>query len=150
MLLFAGCMKEYEYTSPIAGDTVLTRNIPSGNIPTPAWNVDTNYDFSNSMTAVVAVDLKQTYPDVTPADWQVGGGDLMGVFDGIKCIGVTEPTDGLFFLYITSPTSSNAPTRLQYYSARLHNIFQADTVLHFENGARLGSVTDPITPAFTE
>ena len=60
-----------------------------------------------------------------------------------------KPTDGLFFLFITAPTSSEEDIALRYYSTRLHNIFQADIVLHFENGAHLGSVNDPLRPSFT-
>lgn len=148
-MLLAGCGKEYATPADTNTDTLPARDIPSGNIATPAWDVDSNYDYSNSMTAVVAVNLMQTYPALTPADWQVGEGDLMGAFCGAECIGVTVPVDGLFFLYITAPSASSTPIRLQYYSARLHNIFQADTPLRFENGARLGSVNNPLTPAFT-
>ncbi len=47
-------------------DTVPSRNIPSGDISTPEWNVSPDYDYSSSMTAVVDVDLMQTFPDLTP------------------------------------------------------------------------------------
>lgn len=132
-------------------DTVPSRNIPSGDISTPEWNVSPDYDYSSSMTAVVDVDLMQTYPDLTPAEWQVDTADLLGAFAGEECVGVVKvkPTDGLFFLFITAPTSSEEDIALRYYSTRLHNIFQADIVLHFENGARLGSVNDPLKPGFT-
>lgn len=149
-LLLTGCAKEREHADSIVYDTAPERHIPAADIPTPLWATDTNYDYSNSMTAIVAVDLMQTYPDLTPDDWQVDKGDLVGAFDGRGCIGVSRPSEGLFFLYITSPAPADAEIRLQYYSARLRNIFQADAPLHFENGARLGSVTDPLTPAFTQ
>jgi hypothetical protein len=72
---------------------------------------------------------------------------------------VTAPTDSLFFLYIVAPPQSGMPSssrhnksgadiKLWYYSARLHNVFQGDTVLHFENGGRIGTVADPLRPLF--
>lgn len=43
---------------------------------------------------------------------------------------------------------SGADIKLWYYSARLHNVFQGDTVLHFENGGRIGTVADLLRPLF--
>lgn len=146
MALLVACSKD---NTTARTDTVPERNIPTGNIPTPGWAVAPGYDYTTSMTAVVAVDLTTTYPDITPADWQLDTADRLGAFAGDECIGVTAPTDDLFFLYIVAPTQSGADITLRYYSARLHNIFQGDTVLHFENGARIGTVTEPLTPLFT-
>ncbi len=141
-------------------DTTPVRNIPMGTVPTPEWAVASGYDYSSSMTAVVAVDLTCTYPDLTSAEWQVDTADRLGAFVGNECIGVTAPTDSLFFLYIVAPPQSGTPAscrqnksgadiRLWYYSARLHNLFLGDTVLHFENGGRIGSVAEPLRPLFT-
>ena len=145
LFLLAACGKD---DTPASTDTVPARNIPAGSIENPEWEIDDDYDFSSSMTAVVAVDLTRAYPDITPADWQVDLLDLLGAFVDDECLGVMTPTDSLFFLYIVSPSTSTDDITLRYYSARLHNIFQADTILHFENGARLGSVTNPLTPLF--
>ncbi len=127
------------------------RDIPTGTIPNPGWSVAPGYDY-NSMPAVVAVDLTRTYPNITPDDWQINSGDMLGAFAGDECVGVTTlpPNDSLFFLYISSPSVSGADLTLRYYSAQLHNIFQADTVLHFENNTQVGTVVDPLTPLFKE
>lgn len=147
-LVLAGCGKD---ETPATTNTVVPqRDIPTGNINYPGWEVGEGYDYSSSMTAVVAIDLTCTYPDLTPADWQINSGDMLGAFAGNECVGVTDPTDDLFFLYISSPSETNAKITLHYYSAQLQNIFQADTVLYFENGARIGSVADPLTPVFSE
>lgn len=143
--LLAACSKD---NTPV--DTIPERNIPTGNIPTPQWNVAPGYDYSSSMTAVVEVDLMATYPDITPADWQVDTSDLLAAFAGETCLGVTSPSDDLFFLYITAPSQDGEEITLRYYSTRLRNVFLADDSFHFENGARHGSVVDPLTPAFRE
>ena len=147
--VLASCGKDNTSATP---DTIPERNIPTGNIPTPDWAVAGDYDYSSSMTAVVAVDLTQSYPDITPADWQVDTADRLAAFAADECVGVTSLTqaDSLFFLYISAPSESGADITLRYYSSRLHNIFQADDILHFENGARHGSVADPLTPVFTK
>lgn len=150
--LLAACSKENNNnnnTTPV--DTIPERDIPTGTLRAPEWVVDSNYDYSSSMTAVVAVDLARTYPDITPADWQLDTADRLGAFVGNSCIGLTAPSDSLFFLYIvTPPQDAEGDIQLRYYSAQLHNIFLSDTLLHFENGARIGSVADPLTPAFRE
>ena len=133
-------------TVPI--DTIPERNIPTGNVPTPDWDVAPGYDYTSSMTAVVAVDLTSTYPDITASDWQIDSGDRMAAYAGEECVGVTTPTDGLFFLYIVAPSQNGDDIKLMYYSAQLHNIFEGDILLQFENGSRIGTVTDPLTPMF--
>ena len=122
--------------------------IPSGHVSTPDWQVSPDYDYSSSMTVIAEVDLTKTYNALTSNDWQVDTADLLAAFAGEECIGVTKPVDDLFFLYITSPSQGNEDVSLRYYSARLHNIFQADTKFTFVNGARLGSVNDPLQPSF--
>lgn len=150
LVLVAACSKDN--TSASTADTIPERNIPTGTIPTPGWDVAPDYDYTSSMTAVVEVDLTTTWPDITPVDWQVDTADLLAAFAGEDCIGVTSPTQSekLFFLYISSPSESSADITLRYYSARLRNVFLADAVLHFENGGRMGSVAEPLTPAFVE
>ncbi len=124
--------------------------IPRSNVATPEWQVSSDYDYSTSMTVVAEVDLTTTYPELTPKDWQVDTNDLLAAFAGEECIGVTSPVDSLFFLYITAPSQENEVITLWYYSSRLCNIFQASTVLQFVNGARHGSVSNPLRPSFEE
>lgn len=121
--------------------------IPSGNVPTPDWQVPSEYDYSSSMTVIAQVDLTQTYT-LKPNDWQLDTADLLAAFAGGECIGVSKPVDSLFFLYIIPPSQDNEDITLRYYSARLHNIFQANTVLQFVNGDRQGSVNNPLKPLF--
>jgi hypothetical protein len=151
VLLLSSCGKE-DTPANTTNTVVPQRNIPTGTISNPGWDVAPGYDYTSSMTADVSVDLTSTYPELTSADWQLDTADRLAAFAGSECIGVTSLSqyDNLFFLYILSPSASDADISLRYYSARLHNIFQADTLLHFENGARIGSVADPLTPAFVE
>lgn len=79
---------------------------------------------------------------------QIDTTDLLAAFAGSECIGVTKPVDNLFYLYITSPSQDNEDISLRYYSVRLRNVFQADTRFSFVNGARLGSVSEPLKPLF--
>jgi hypothetical protein len=153
--LLVGCKKEnVDGPTPGGNDTpggdVPTSEIPSGNIDTPDWQVSSDYDYSSSMTVIAQVDLTTTYTTLTPNDWQVDNNDLLAAFAGGECIGVTKPIDNLFFLYITSPSQDNEDITLRYYSVQLRNIFQANTVLRFENGARHGSVNEPLKPSFEE
>ena len=155
LLSLLSCSKENPSTpgTDPGTDTVPVRNIPAGTLPDPGWTVAPGYDYSSSMTAVVAVDLLASYPVLTPADWQVDTADRLGAFAGDLCIGVTAPSDSLFFLYIVAPQQGDSKTgsdiKLVYYSAQLHNLFLGDTLLRFENGARLGSVAEPLKPLFT-
>jgi hypothetical protein len=124
--------------------------IPSGHVTTPDWEVSLDYDYSSSMTVIAEVDLTKTYNALTPNDWHIDTADLLAAFAGEECVGVSKPIDNLFFLYITSPSQGNEEITLRYYSVRLHNIFQANTKLTFVNGARLGSVNEPLRPLFEE
>ena len=144
MSLFLSCDPEI-----ITPPTPEEPEIPTSNIPTPDWQVPSDYDYSSSMTVIAQVDLTQTYT-LTPDDWQVDTADLLAAFAGEECIGVTKPVDSLFFLYLTSPSQDNEDITLRYYSVRLHNVFQANTVLQFVNGDRQGSVNNPLRPLFEE
>lgn len=143
-LLFVSCIPEI-ITPPTPDEPA----IPSGNVSTPDWQVSSDYDYSSSMTVIAQVDLTQTYT-LTPDDWQLDTADLLAAFAGGECIGVSKPVDSLFFLYITVPSQDNEDITLRYYSARLRNVFQANTVLQFVNGDRQGSVNDPLKPLFEE
>lgn len=142
--LFVSCDPEI-----ITPPTPEEPEIPSGNVSTPDWQVSSDYDYSSSMTVIAQVDLTQTYT-LTPSDWQLDTADLLAAFAGRKCLGVCKPVDNLFFLYITPPSQDNENITLRYYSARLRNVFQANTVLQFVNGDRQGSVNAPLKPLFEE
>lgn len=144
MSLFLSCDPEI-----ITPPTPEEPEIPTGKIPTPDWQVPSDYDYSSSMTVIAQVDLTQTYT-LTPDDWQVDTADLLAAFAGEECIGVSNPVDSLFFLYIVSPSQDNEDITLRYYSARLRNVFQANTALQFVNGDRQGSVNNPLRPLFEE
>ncbi len=143
-LILTGCQKE-SVTSPIDSSDP---ELPTSGNETPAWSVDTNYDYSSSMTAVVKVDLTITYPSIGD-EWQLTPYDLVGAFCGERCVGVAEPTDSLFFVYITPPDAENTePITLRYYSRLLKNIFYSDDTFPFKNGEQQGTVTDPLRPRF--
>lgn len=143
-LLVTGCQKE-NVTAPITPDKP---DIPTGNLSAPYWIVSPNYDYSSSMTAVVKVDLTITYPSIGD-EWQLTPYDLVGAFCGERCVGVAEPTDSLFFVYITPPDAENTePITLRYYSRLLKNIFYSDDTFPFKNGEQQGTVTDPLRPRF--
>jgi hypothetical protein len=144
--LLVGCKKEDSKPTNPSGTEESA--IPRGNVPTPDWQVSSDYDYSSSMTVIAQVDLTMSYPALTPNDWQIDTTDLLAAFAGSECIGVTKPVDNLFYLYITSPSQDNEDISLRYYSVRLRNVFQADTRFSFVNGARLGSVSDPLKPLF--
>ena len=100
------------------------------------------------MTAVVKVDLKAQYPE-TAADWQPSVNDLLAAFSGETCLGVAQPQDGLFFLYIASPVTGNlSSVTLRYYCAHYKNLFEAKDAFPYGNEETLGSPTTPLTPAF--
>ena len=150
--LLVGCKKEENKpttpTTPSTPSETEEPAIPSGNIATPDWQVPSDYDYSSSMTVVAQVDLTLSYSTLTANDWQVDDGDLLAAFAGNECLGVAKPIDGLFYLYITSPSDDSEEITLKYYSARLRNIFQTDTHFSFVNGDRLGSVNEPMRPLF--
>ena len=145
-LLLTSCQKESVTTlsTPNTTDTLF------GNTPPPAWTVSPNSDYSNSMTAVVSVDLTKSYPS-TDNSWQLSPEDKLGAFADDQCVGVALPTDSLFFLFILPPppSSSESPITLRYYSAKLRNIFYADISFPFQNGGRQGSAAMPLRPKWS-
>ena len=143
-LVFSGCQKE----NITATDTPGTLGTPNGNVEKPLWSVDTNYDYSSSMTAVVEVALTLSYPQVAN-NWHVDSSDMVGAFYGDKCVGVAKPTPYLFFVYITAPEVGNTePITLRYYSSILKNIFYSNVVFPFSNGSQQGTVNQPLRPLF--
>ena len=116
----------------------------------PSWTAPVDdYDMSSSMTATVKVDLTINYPKlIKDAERSIGEGDLLAAFAGNKCIGVTTPQEGLFFLYITPPAEADAVITLHYYSSILKNLFVAEETFTFANDTQLGSYTEPYTPTF--
>ena len=127
----------------------------NGNVARPTWTAPGVSDITSSMTAVIKVDLKAQYPE-TAADWQPSVNDLLAAFSGETCLGVAQPQDGLFFLYIASSTSSSAsdPTSnseavtLRYYCAHYKNLFEAKDAFRFINDDHLGTIAEPFKPAF--
>jgi hypothetical protein len=140
LLLVASCDKKPDSPTP--------ENL-SGNVSAPTWTNPTEYDYSSSMTSVIKVDLQSNYPE-SAKDWVLSPDDRLAAFMGDECCGVIEPTDGLFFLYITEPEgTTETQVSLRYYSAYFKNLFEAKNVFVFQNDSHQGSITTPLTPTFT-
>ena len=139
LVSLAACQKE-QHITPITTDTTDTHG---DTVARPTWTVAPDYDYSRSMTAVVAVDLSQLH-----SSWQLDTADLLGAFAGEECLGVAAPTADLFYLYIVAPRESFEAITLRYYSAQQQNIYLADTAFPFENGSRQGTTTTPLTPTW--
>ena len=127
-------------------------NILIGDQPEPSWSVPSDYDMTSSMTAIVKVDLAQTYPtQVNDSIGVIDQADILAAFVGDECVGNTSPIDGgLFFLYVTglSSTAENAQVTLKYYSSTLKNTFVAADAFPFRNDDKIGSVSSPLAPMF--
>ena len=120
----------------------------NGNVARPTWTAPEVSDMSSSMTAVVKVDLKAQYPE-TAADFVLVDNDLLAAFSGETCLGVAQPQDGLFFLYIAAPVTGNpSSVTLRYYSAHYKNLFEAKDAFRFINDDHLGTTAEPFKPAF--
>lgn len=116
----------------------------------PAWTVTEAGDMTLSMTAVVKPDLTVQYPKIA-TDFVVEANDLMAAFIGETCLGVAQPQDGLFFLYIAAPVTGNpSSVTLRYYSAHYKNLFVVIGAFPFVNDDHLGTVSNPIVPAFVK
>ena len=145
LLLAAGCKKDEPQPAPTF----------VGNVAQPVWTAPAEHDYTASMTAVIAVDLKAQYPDIA-ADFVRKDDDRLAAFAGDRCLGVAGQTDGLFFLYVTAPDGesgsslSNAAVTLRYWSAFYTNLFESPDAFTFSNDAHLGTIDQPFTPAWTE
>lgn len=128
-----------------------------GSTQKPSWVVGEDYDYSSGMTAIVKVDLLQTYPSAVDGegiaidDNIIDKEDLLAAFIDDTCVGVQSPIDGLFFLYIVNfNTSQDTKTiSLRYYSAKLQNMFEAKDVFVFKNNDNKGTISEPFKPEFT-
>ncbi len=147
MLFATGCTQEEELkqVTPAAK----TETTLAGNVAKPAWAVPEDYDMTSSMTAIVKVDLTQTYEkELAGLNWKVSADDVFAAFDGETCIGVAELSENLFFLYITAPASGAQTVALRYWSSALKNVFVAQETITFANDQHLGSVSEPFAPKF--
>lgn len=116
-----------------------------GNVSEPAWTMPEKYDYNLSMTAIVKVDLKESYPQLAK-DFVLTEKDRLAAFSDSACLGVIYPKDGLFYLFISSPESAVGDVTLRFYSAHYKNLFEAVNTIKFANDARLGTVAEPLCP----
>ena len=127
----------------------------TGESSAPAWSSPVDYDMTSSMTAVVRVDLAISYSEQVAALGKeyITDGDMLAAFSGDVCLGVDtmkQENNGLFFLFITAPESTDNNVQLKYYSSVLKNIFIASEPLTFRNDDVLGTVSEPLTPVFVK
>ena len=152
MILSACCKKEQEPETPQqeqgqgggGGGQVDPPQSLSGNVARPNWTAPTDGEIISSMTAVIRVDLLAQYPNAAK-DFVLTGDDLMAAFSGEKCLGVSSPEDGIFYLYIAG---TEGAVTLRYWSGHYKNLFVATDAFVFKNDDHLGTVTAPLTPAF--
>ena len=133
LVLFSGCKD---------------KNAPesfNGNVARPTWTAIEVPDMTSSMTAVIKVDLAAQYPDIAK-DFVLDSNDLLAAFSGETCLGTAEPQDGLFYLFVVG--LNNDPVTLRYYSAHYKNLFEAKDAFPFVNDDHLGTVAEPLVPAF--
>lgn len=138
VLIFAGCRKESK------------NNRPLGTVERPSWSISDDYDYSSSMTAIVRVDIYN--PGIAYSDAKTfSDNDLLAAFCNNVCIGVAEPEDDLFYLYIIPPEgeATSKMITLRYYSDALQCIFEAKDVFEYMSDARYGTVSEPFNPLFT-
>ena len=110
----------------------------------PTWTAPSDYDYTSSMTAVIQVDLAAQYPDIAK-DFVLNDNDLLAAFSGETCLGTASPQEDLFFLYIAG---TEGTVTLRYYSAHYKNLFEAKDAFPFVNDDHLGTVAEPLVPAF--
>jgi len=135
-VLFAGCKKD----EPTAPESLY------GNVERPTWTVPSEYDYTSSMTAVIKV---ANLNGQMVNDQIVNDSDLLAAFSGDTCLGVAQPQDGLFFLYIAAPVTGNpSSVTLRYYCAHYKNLFEAKDAFRFINDDHLGTTVEPFKPAF--
>lgn len=147
LLCATGCKKDKnkkDDNTPISNSETLV-----GKVSAPSWTASSDYDYNSSMTAIVKVNLAEQFPD-RASDFELTGNDMLAAFIDGQCVGVSQPQDGLFFLFITEPVTASSTSgkqvTLRYYSAHYKNLFEAADVFPFENDARQGTVTEPYVP----
>ncbi len=145
LLILSGCKTE----EPETGKTTSPVSIGS-NLSTPSWTVPGDYDYSSSLTAIVKTDLTLSFPDSREAEQAIPSeDDVLAAFMGDECVGKGTLVDGLFFLYVSKPDSTDIDqVTLRYYNARLKNIFISPDVFRYVNDAQYGSVKEPLMPIF--
>ena len=136
LVLFSGCKNKEQDPETFVSDK--TR---------PVWTAPEKSDITSSMTAVVKVDLKAQYPSIA-ADFVLNENDLLGAFAEEQCLGIAQLQEGYFFIYINSPAESSSQVTLRYYSAFYKNLFEAKDAFPFKNDDILGTVAEPLIPAF--
>lgn len=119
-----------------------------GNEARPTWTAPDEYDYSSSMTAVIRLDLAAQYP-TQATDFTIHEDDLLAAFAGNRCLGITEPQDGLFYLFIAGPDTEEQTTdiTLRYWSAHYTNLFVAENAFPFVNDEQKGTIAEPFVPA---
>ena len=135
LLLAAGCKKD-DPVPPLPEDL-------HGNVARPAWTAVEVPDMTSSMTAVIKV---ENLDGQMINDQMVNEDDLLAAFQGEVCLGVAEPQEGLFFLYVAG--LYDEPVTLRYYSVHYKNLFEAGDAFPFVNDAHLGTVAEPLIPTF--
>lgn len=131
-----------------------------GSVETPAWQSPEDYDMTASMTAIVRVDISQSFTARQLAevkkklgtDQVINEGDLLAAFSGETCLGVDTIKVGqtdLFFLFMAGSNDVTAKDiQLRYYSTLLKNILIANQSFAFSNDGHIGSVKEPYTPTW--
>lgn len=150
-LAMNACKSNSEPTPPDEQkqDTTKVESI-KGSITTPSWTNPEGYNMTSSMTAIVKVDLAQSFSadQLVEGGYQPSTSDKLAAFDATgNCLGVAEQTDGLYFLYITAP-ENDSQVAIRYYSVTLKNIFISTKTFAFRNDDNLGTVAEPYAPTF--
>ena len=114
-------------------------------LPATAY-AQTNYGDVNNDGEVNVADVNVVI-DVA-ADFVLNENDLLGAFAEEQCLGVAQLQEGYFFIYINSPAESSSQVTLRYYSAFYKNLFEAKDAFPFKNDDILGTVAEPLIPAF--
>lgn len=155
LLLAAGCKKSEQEPTPQPQPDPNPQPVVNlaADVARPEWVAPVDYDYTSSMTAVICVDLKAQYPDAAK-DFELKDDDLIAAFIGDECLGVASPDDGLFYLYIASPTSNSdsgltgeaSLISIRYYSAHYKNLFVAKDAFPFVNDDQQGTYNAPFVP----
>ena len=117
-----------------------------GKVDKPAWTAPENPDLATSMTAVIKV---LTLEDKVVADSLVTASDVLAAFIDEQCCGIASYEDGLFYLYITEPSSlqgGDKQVSLRFWSAEFTNLFEVRDAFPFVNDTQVGTIADPYLP----